>query len=374
MGNQIILIDPETGKPQTTKPVSFAGLGVHERRDLEEWIKTNPDILGNRLLIVTTEYDKFDKSDKRLDLLALDEEGKLVVVELKRDASRTLADLQAIRYAAFCSSLTFDSVVQLRAGYAKVGEDAAKREIREFVEDPGFSILDKKPRIILAAGSIEDQELTSCVLWLREFGFDIRCVEITPYRIGDSGRLVLVPRVIIPLPRSEAYIVRAEKKESAQGTDTLTRTKNLQGQFWSAFVRYCEERGAIPELIGTPHAAAGYPISLGCPGIFLELKIITQPALMSCQLVVQNSESASTYQHIEKEKAAIENEVKASLEWIRPLADGKRGRIVQTRPAELESQQSWTDYFEWLRGRAEAFYRTFLPRLRSTRLESENSK
>src|SRR5574337_296738 len=234
MGNEIILVDPQTGKPQTTKPVSFAELGVRERRDLEEWIKTNTDILGSRLLIITTEYDKFDKSDKRLDLLALDEEGKLVVVELKRDVLRTLADLQAIRYAAFCSSLTFDSVVQLRAEYAKISEDAAKREIREFVEDPGFSILDKKPRIILAAGSIEDQELTSCVLWLREFGVDIRCVEITPYRIAENGQLILVPRVIIPLPQAEAYIVSAEKKEATQSAETLTRTKSLQGQFWTA--------------------------------------------------------------------------------------------------------------------------------------------
>ena len=95
--------------------------------------------------------------------------------------------------------------------------EVAKREFQEFVEDPDFSKLDNKPRIILAAGGFGDQELTSCVLWLRSFGVDISCVELAPYRASDEKRLILVPRVIIPLPEAEAYLVGTEKKEAEQG-------------------------------------------------------------------------------------------------------------------------------------------------------------
>ena len=61
-----------------------------------------PEVLGEPLLLITSE---FEESDKRLDLLLLDRSARLVVAELKLDASGTLADQQAIRYAAFCSTI-----------------------------------------------------------------------------------------------------------------------------------------------------------------------------------------------------------------------------------------------------------------------------
>jgi hypothetical protein len=211
MGNEIIVLDPIAGLSKTVGPLSFSELKMKERQDLEKWIESNPDILGVKLLIVTSEYDKFDHSEKRLDLLALDEEGTLTVIELKRDAAGTLADLQAIRYAAFCSTMTLEKIIELRSEYTKKDKETAEREIREFVGDS--DLLKQKPRIILAAGGFDDQELTSCVLWLRQFGVDISCVEITPYRTDDTSKLILVPRVIIPLPETEQFMIGAERKE-----------------------------------------------------------------------------------------------------------------------------------------------------------------
>jgi hypothetical protein len=212
----IFVMEPKDGKQVQLTPEKFENLGVKERQHLESWIVRHPKLLGTDLLVITTEYDKFDKSDKRVDIVALAEDKKLVVIELKRDIEHTLADLQAIRYAAFCSTMTFDEMVELRAGHANSSTDAAKQEILDFVNDPNFDKLDTTPRIILAAGTFNDQELTSCVLWLRNnFNVDIRCVEITPYRL-DDGRLVLVPRVLIPLPEAEQYIVKTEKKAATQ--------------------------------------------------------------------------------------------------------------------------------------------------------------
>src|SRR6266446_1053134 len=52
----------DQGKSLTLIQTGFAELGVKESQDLEEWIKANPDILGSELLLLTSEYDRFDKS------------------------------------------------------------------------------------------------------------------------------------------------------------------------------------------------------------------------------------------------------------------------------------------------------------------------
>ena len=55
--------------------------------------------------MVTSEFDRFDRTSERLDVLGLVQiepaHGRLVVVELKRDGSSTTLDLQAIKYAAY---------------------------------------------------------------------------------------------------------------------------------------------------------------------------------------------------------------------------------------------------------------------------------
>lgn len=58
-----------------------------DRRHIEKCIEKNPDILGEELMILTNEYDRFDKTKERLDLLALDREGNVFIIELKRDDS-----------------------------------------------------------------------------------------------------------------------------------------------------------------------------------------------------------------------------------------------------------------------------------------------
>jgi len=84
---------------QAVPPTSLSALNLKERSDLQEWVIQSPEILGEELLVVATEFDRFDKTSERLDVLALDQQGKLVVVELKRSAVRTTADMQALRYA-----------------------------------------------------------------------------------------------------------------------------------------------------------------------------------------------------------------------------------------------------------------------------------
>ena len=240
--DQIYVVDTDGNKLRGCTAVEFASVGVRERQDLEAWVLDNPAILGEDLLVVTSEYDRFDRSSRRLDVLALDKKGSLVVIELKLDAARTLADQQAIRYAAFCSTMTMDDVVNEHARFHESSPMESNAAIREFLKCDELLELDDQPRIILAAGSFDDQELTATVMWLRSFGMNISCVELTPYRLAESNQLVVVPRVLIPLPEARDYLIRVEKKVIDQRRRTAADEE--KAALWQAIAKVFNAAGS----------------------------------------------------------------------------------------------------------------------------------
>ena len=132
--------------------------------------------------------------------------------------------------------MTMDQAVSALAAFQKCSEDEATQKILGFLEAEELPELDNQPRIILAAGSLDDEELTSTVLWLRSFGVDITCVEMKPYQLPDSGTLVLVPQVIIPLPEAKNFLVRVEQKQVAQ----IKKAKEATaiGKLWEAIAAH----------------------------------------------------------------------------------------------------------------------------------------
>jgi hypothetical protein len=269
MQELLFIVDPVSKQLTPVNPVSFADIGVRERQDLEAWVTFHPAVLGEELLVITSEFDRFDRCDRRLDVLALDENGCLVVVELKLDLSHSVADQQAIRYAAFCSTMTIDQVVTAMAAFQKCSEDEARQRILGFLGADELPELNNQPRIILAAGSLDDEELTSTVLWLRSFGVDITCVEMKPYRLPNDGTLVLVPRVIIPLPNAIDYLVRVEQKQVVQ----VHKSKEASrvAKLWEAITSQFDvsDLGFTARL--QPRAAY-MQLPVGYPGIHYEWK------------------------------------------------------------------------------------------------------
>ena len=121
-------------------------------------------------------------------MLALDRQGKLVVVELKRSAVGSHADLQAIRYAAYCSTLRLQDVAEIHVEFrARRGEEIdpaeARRRILDYIANPEFTELDNQPWMMLGAEEFP-AEITASVMWLRTCNIDIRCVRLRPYQVG----------------------------------------------------------------------------------------------------------------------------------------------------------------------------------------------
>src|SRR6185437_3623395 len=206
----IFSISSALDKAEKIQSGTFTGLNIWERQHIEEWVRENPELLGEDLLVLTIEFDRFVNSSDRLDLLAVDRDGNLVVVELKRDSAAGYADLQAMRYAAMVSSMTIDKLVpyytQYRQKYygEKLSADDAKNHIIEYIESEEFTEISSKPRIILCSEGFSP-EITTTVLWLRDFQIDISCVKITPYKVAE--KIIIVPKIVIPLEEAKQYLI-----------------------------------------------------------------------------------------------------------------------------------------------------------------------
>ena len=225
---------------------SFKSLNLKERQDLQEWIAKEPSSLGEPLLIIQKEFANWDKTKERLDLLALDEKGNLVIIENKLDDSGKDVTWQAIKYASYCRSLSKDDIVSIFQKYLGPNKSALE-ELSEFfhgrdIED--IKLNDNYQRIILVAGKFQEEVLSS-VLWLREYNVRISCIKVTPFKFGNQ---VMVDfDQIIPQRDLEDYqikIASKELEETAESEATQIRYGRRQ-RFWQEFIDYCKSHQGL---------------------------------------------------------------------------------------------------------------------------------
>lgn len=265
----LFVYDKKKDEFSANEETDFRSHEIMERQHIEKWVADFPEVIGEELLIITTEYDKFDKTKERLDLLALDKNGKLVIVELKREESGKSVELQALKYAAFCSTLTMDDITSLRKesigqNGKKQTDEEIRKELFDFIENDEFEELDDKPRIMLVAKEFR-AEVTASVLWLRKFGIDVSCIKLTPYKIDDD-RIAIVSSIIIPLPEAEEYIIKSERKEGIE--KPLTRTQEEYVEFYRGLVRSIREKVTVSFRERNPKSY--YQIPTGIGGVHFE--------------------------------------------------------------------------------------------------------
>ena len=86
---EMFAIDREGEIISELEVCSFSQEGFKERYDLQKWLAKNLKALGEDLLIISQEFDEWQETNERLDLLAMDKNGSLVVIENKLDDSGT---------------------------------------------------------------------------------------------------------------------------------------------------------------------------------------------------------------------------------------------------------------------------------------------
>src|SRR3954464_8380982 len=115
-----LVFSVEGNQAVAAKPITLEAAGLKEREHLQEWVLQNPEILGPGVMIVTFEFDRWvtasgQRTYERLDVLGLDQSGRLVVAELKRDLAPDSVTMQALNYAAMVSRFSLDTLADALA-------------------------------------------------------------------------------------------------------------------------------------------------------------------------------------------------------------------------------------------------------------------
>lgn len=236
-------------------PVGFAAAGLRERTDLQEWVLAYPAILGAGLKVVSFEFDRWAAAGgtpayDRLDVLALDHAGRLVVAELKRDRAPDTVTMQALNYAAMVSRFSVDTLAEVYARHRAaddLGMEQAVVELREWAPELADETL-APPGIVLVAAEFGPQ-VTNTALFLYENGIEIRLVQVRLYRTAGED-LILTTSQLLPVPAAETFMVRPRSAPVGQAAARAARTR----------------RASIPERLVAQHIFAdGQPLQIVVP-------------------------------------------------------------------------------------------------------------
>lgn len=212
----IFTFESQSSKIVCLNSAKFNTQGILEK-DLQTALKHNISAISPDTLVIAEEFGEWDDSKRRIDLLGIDRDGNIVVIELKRDETGAHMELQALRYAAMVSTMTFAQVVDTYQKYLG-GSQNAEYELKRFFtceEEGKEAEFPNGVRIVLAAADFS-KELTTAVMWLNQRDLDIRCVRMKPYKLEQ--RILLDIEQIIPLPEAQDYQVKLKQQSAIQKT------------------------------------------------------------------------------------------------------------------------------------------------------------
>lgn len=246
----MFLINKENNRIEKISQRTFKELGFRERDHLQEWLANNPSALGEELLIIQKEFSGFSDTNERLDLLALDKQGNLVIIENKLDDSGKDVTWQCLKYASYCSSLKKSQIIKIYQEYLDKynNQIRAEESISEFLE--GFEIEEISlnsgltQRVMLVSGAFR-KEVTSTVIWLLNYGLRIQCFQATPYSFNDQ--LFLNIEQIIPTKESEEFsISMAEKTQEDIASQEELKTRHIvRRKFWNQVINQMNQKSDL---------------------------------------------------------------------------------------------------------------------------------
>jgi hypothetical protein len=271
---------------ETLEPVAFQGR--IDELTLERHIAAQPALVGEPLLVLGRQLAEFEEDKDRLDVLAIDKDGEIVLIELKVTDDFRVTDLQALAYAgAYATRETEDLARTLRrhlervptptsapteatsapaapnapgatgpsttdasgpqvsvdgdggaspavaavaspATAASVSLDQAKARIVEFLELDDFEGWrpSQQVRIKLVAPSFPRRVLKNVKYLGDVYGMPVEAIAARLFETPDGQRVVAFER-LLPLPGEDEFDLTLRRREELKREDNVRRRQNV---------------------------------------------------------------------------------------------------------------------------------------------------
>ncbi len=225
-----------------------------EERDFEDLLEQDAALLlGNERVFVISRQTPIVASQK-LDLLALDQHGNCVVIELKRGVPTRKAIAQLLEYAAAVAKFSFADLERLaQRWFRQQGREFTSLLTlhSEFFEyELGriqASAFNRKQRLVLVSEGV-DVRLLDVAEYLRRIGVDLTYISYFSYQSPDE--ILVATETVLGAP-----VIKEESRQSYQYQAkqfmtrqrflaTLSKNEDLS-QIAQRFFEYVESCGAI---------------------------------------------------------------------------------------------------------------------------------
>ncbi|HMM19385.1 MAG TPA: DUF4268 domain-containing protein [Selenomonadales bacterium] len=347
------LINKADNTIQRVEEKTFNELGFKEREHLQEWLAKKPDALGEDLLIIQKEFDGFFDTSERLDLLALDKQGNLVIVENKLDDSGKNVTWQALKYAAYCSTLSKNQIKDIFQQYLEKSgsNEQAEDKLTEFFDNMDYEEIalnkGQTQRVILVARSFR-KEVTSTVLWLMNYKLRVQCFKVTPFALNEQ--LFVKFDQIIPLKDTEEYVISmADKTQDDINSQEETKSRhNIRYEFWKLMLKQLNAKSAMFQNI-SPSRDNWLQAGSGISGV--NYRFVVTNTFARAELNIQRpdlGENKFIYDELIKHRKEVEDVFGSELVWER-LDDIKTSRIKWEKTGlSIFDKDDWPDMSEFM--------------------------
>ena len=208
-------------------PKRLSAATLPSEATLEHYLEKDPSLLGERLLVigrqVHTPHGKF------IDLLAMDGEGNLHVLELKRDKTPRDVVAQVLDYGSWVSTLDRDSIIDIANDH--LGDVAFEAAFEEVFGTSAPDELNAALQLTIVATDL-DPSSERIVTYLRTFGVPVKAVFFS--YLEDDGRRYL----------ARSWLAREDENETggtAYGKNRNGKRAEWNGRDW--FVSFGADTG-----------------------------------------------------------------------------------------------------------------------------------
>ncbi len=264
-------------------------------------------------------------------MLAIDENGNLVIIENKLDDSGKDVIWQSLKYASYCSGLTKNDINDIFQKYINNQDrnEQADKVLCEFLGIEDYSEVElnnEDQRIIMIAANFR-KEVTSTALWLLDHNVKIKCIRVTPYEL--NGQILLDTEQIIPIVDAEEYLIKiaTKKQEEIVNKEKKHSRHTIRIAFWTNLLKVMNEhsdlfRNINPSKDSVINCGSGYSglaYTFVATGNYARVELWINRGLQE--------ENKELFDKFHKHKETIENSFGNKLDWQR-LDEGKGSRIA----------------------------------------------